>query len=290
MRLSCGRGDFGGNVDPHLAALHDVLPARAGTMDGEVVAFNAGGDLGRRHRQVIELEAGKGALDEFDDEARRADLGQLGDIGDEVGFADGRLNLEDPAARANAALVFDIAVVEEALHGVQRDVDGLGGHHDFEMTADVLIERGETGVEIPVIVGGQRARMHFEAEGAKGARQARHFPEQLLRMGVLAEQEMAQRGKIGIEGVQEPVLCDVAGRHARLENAVALLLFLGEDGALLIENFDEAAQHAGQCGAGIDVDAGRNEDAGSASKRPGAVAQQAHNGQVHVAIGEFAHR
>ena len=109
--------------------------------------------------------------------------------------------------------------------------------------------------EVRVIVGGQRARVDFQPEGAQGAAQPRHLAEQFLRMGVLAEQEMAQRRDIGIECVQEPELGHVAGRHARLEYAVALLLLLGENGALFIEDFEQAAQHAGQGGTGADVDA-----------------------------------
>ena len=52
------------------------------------------------------------------------------------------------------------------------------------------------GIEVRVIVGGQRARVDFQPEGAERAAQAGHFAEQFLGMGVLAEQEMAQRGQV----------------------------------------------------------------------------------------------
>ena len=92
--------------------------------------------------------------------------------------------------------------------------------------------------------------MHLEPECAQRAAQPRHLAKQLLGMRMLAKQEMPQRGNVGIERVQKPVLRHVPRRHSGLEDAVALLLFLGEDGALLVENFDQPAQHAAQRGTG----------------------------------------
>src|SRR6185437_8086916 len=167
-----GCGDFCRHVDAYLAALDNMLPAGAETIDGKVEAFNAGGDLGWRSGHVVEFEAREGALDQFRDEPRRADLGQLGNIRNQVRFADGGLNLKDPAAGAYATLVGDCTGEEERLHLLERNADGLGGQHDFEMTPDVLIERGETGSEIPVVIGGQITGVNFEPEGAKRARHA----------------------------------------------------------------------------------------------------------------------
>src|SRR5215469_17483733 len=39
------RGYLGGHVNAHLTCLHNVLPAGAGALDREVVAFGARGDL-----------------------------------------------------------------------------------------------------------------------------------------------------------------------------------------------------------------------------------------------------
>ena len=50
--------------------------------------------------------------------------------------------------------------------------------------------------------------------------------------------------------VQKPILRHMARRHAGLKLSVALLLLAGKDGALLIQNVNEAAQNAGQRRAG----------------------------------------
>ena len=40
-----GVGDFGGDVEAYLSWPDDALPAGAGAIDGEVLGFDAGGDL-----------------------------------------------------------------------------------------------------------------------------------------------------------------------------------------------------------------------------------------------------
>ena len=82
-----GGGNLGGNIHAHLAGLHDVFPAGAGALYRKVLALHAGGDLGRGHGKMLEDQAGKRALDQFHDEARGADLGELGNVGDQVCFA-----------------------------------------------------------------------------------------------------------------------------------------------------------------------------------------------------------
>ena len=185
------RGDFGWHVDADLARLQDVIPAWAAAVDGKVLAFDSGGDLRRWDREMIERQARQGALDQFQNEASRAHFGEFGDAGDQVGFADRGLDFENPAGGAEDSLVAQFAVVEEALDLVERDLDGLGGHHDLEVTANVFVEGGEAGTEIPVVVGGERTGMDFEPKSAESAAEARHFAEKLLRMGVPGEKKMA---------------------------------------------------------------------------------------------------
>ncbi len=59
--------------------------------------------------------------------------------------------------------------------------------------------------------------------------------------------------------MQKPILRYVARRHTRLELPMALLLLPGKDGALVIQNVDEAAQHAGERPTGAQRKAGRHE-------------------------------
>src|SRR5664279_1469804 len=103
------------------------------------------------------------------------------------------------------------------------------------MTADVLVERSKACTEVEMIIGRQQPGVRLETEGAKGACQAGHFAEQLLRMHVIRQQKMPQDGDIGVQGVQEPVMRNVTGRHASLKYSVPLLLLIGKDRTLLIQ-------------------------------------------------------
>ena len=175
-----GRGNFRRDVDAYLACLLNMLPASAAAVDAEILGLDARGDLRRRDRDMRQRHAWDGALNQLDDEAGRADLGELGSTRDEVRFADGRLDLEDPARRPDAALVGDIALVEEALDLTQRNADRFGGHDDFEMPANVIVKRSETHAEGTMVIDGQGTRMYLEAEGAERAAEARSISRKSL--------------------------------------------------------------------------------------------------------------
>ena len=55
-------------------------------------------------------------------------------------------------------------------------------HDQLQMRADVPVERFEAVGQVQVIVQRQRRGMRIQAEGAQGARQARHFDKQLFGM------------------------------------------------------------------------------------------------------------
>ncbi len=119
------RGDFRRHVDANLPGLHNVFPAWSQAIDRKVEAFDAGRDLRGGSGYVIECKARQRSLDQFGDESRRADLGQPGDIRNQIRFADRRLNLENPAAWANAALISNCAGKKERLHLPKRNADGF---------------------------------------------------------------------------------------------------------------------------------------------------------------------
>src|SRR5579875_3959421 len=87
--------------------------------------------------------------------------------------------------------------------------------------------------------------------------------------------------------MQQPVLRNMAGRHACLEDAVALLLFLSEDRTLFVQNFDQAVQQGEQRRAGPERKTGRNEGM-VRLEAPGSIAKNAHARQTDVTVGEFA--
>src|SRR5260370_13452759 len=88
--------------------------------------------------------------------------------------------------------------------------------------------------------------MAVEAEGAERPGEPRHFAKKFFGMTVFRQQNMPQWSQTGVDGMQKPELSDLAGRHASLEFSTRLLLLLRDDGALLLQNFDQSLQHGGK--------------------------------------------
>src|ERR1017187_4287649 len=86
--------------------------------------------------------------------------------------------------------------------------------------------------------------------------------------------------------MKKPILRHMTGRHACLEDSIALLLLLGEDRTLLFEYFDQAPQHINQNRAGIETQAWRNER-GIGLEAACSVAKQPNQWQRHKAIRDF---
>ena len=86
--------------------------------------------------------------------------------------------------------------------------------------------------------------------------------------------------------MQEPVLRDMPVGHAGLKDAVALLLFLGEDGAFFVEDIDEPLQHLHQCRACAQAQA-RRDEAGVGLIVARAIAQDADDRKADVVGGDF---
>src|ERR1700676_1734095 len=126
------------------------------------------------------------------------------------------------------------------------------------MAAYVRFEIREAFAESVMVVCRKRAGVYLEAERAQSAAKAGHFPEQLLRVS-MGDERMVERREMGIDGMEEPVLGDVACRHSGLKHAAALLLFLGEHGAFFVEDVDEPPQHLSEPGAGVQAETWRNK-------------------------------
>jgi hypothetical protein len=93
-----------------------------------------------------------------------------------------------------------------------------------------------------MVVRGQRARTAVETERAQRSCQPRHFAKHFLRMPVLRQQNMPQRGQARIDGMQKPELRDLTGRHSRLKCSSSLLL-LCDDAAFFFQNLHQPLQH-----------------------------------------------
>ena len=59
--------------------------------------------------------------------------------------------------------------------------------------------------------------------------------------------------------MEKPVLRHVTRRHSCLEDAFAVLFFLREDRAFLLQNLDQAEQQPGKHGVRVQAKAGRHE-------------------------------
>src|SRR5580658_8021880 len=99
--------------------------------------------------------------------------------------------------------------------------NGVRGHHDLKMFADVRIEGAKGSAGIAMIVGRKITRVGVDGEGAERAGQPRELEEDLLGMGVARGSKMLQRRNGALEGVEKPVIGYVQRAASSLKAAVA---------------------------------------------------------------------
>ena len=146
-----------------------MLPARTSPADEEVLRTGTDGDGGRRRGHVRQLEPRERPFHQLGHESLRADFDQPWDFADHIRVAPAATQSQDPGRIAETALVRYLAGEEVLLIALQRNLQAAGWDDDFEVPADVHIERVEAGLELQVVVGRQTSRVRFQREGAKRA-------------------------------------------------------------------------------------------------------------------------
>src|SRR5258708_32345201 len=102
-----------------------MVPARTGPIDNVILTFDLRIDGGGGHLYVGELESRKRSLHQLRYEFTGADLHQVRHLRDQVRFADGRVNPQKPARRADTPFVGYVALLEIILAFLQRTGDRL---------------------------------------------------------------------------------------------------------------------------------------------------------------------
>src|SRR5580658_871662 len=129
-----------------------MFPGVAGAADAEILKFDFWRDRGGRNWQVDESKARQRRFYQLGQKIFRANFYQTRGLGDNFRFAGLGANGKDPSSAIQATLIQDVTVAEIFSCQDEGDLHAVRWHDQFKMSADVLIERAETLLEIVVIV------------------------------------------------------------------------------------------------------------------------------------------
>ena len=95
---------------------------------------------------------------QFGQKFRRAELHKPGRPGNQFRFPHTRANGENPLCFPEASLILDFAFVEIAAALFQGNQNETRGDHQFQMNADMLVQRTEAFTKARVVVKRQTLR------------------------------------------------------------------------------------------------------------------------------------
>ena len=146
--------------------------------------------------------------------------------------------------------------VGSGLLEVERD--GIGRDDDFEVAADVLVERVEDRGKLEVVVGGDLVGGGLGGKGAERPGEAGEVEVKLFGVAILGVKVLLERGQRRAEGMEEPIVGHIEGGGAYLELAFAALA-PDDGGDALLQVLDEAFEQEQEAFVGGDAEAGRDE-------------------------------
>lgn len=144
--------NFSRDVDAYFARLQNVLPARTGGFDSEVLHIHLSTDGGGWNWQMGEHHAGQGAFHQFGYKARGAGLYQSRRQFQKLRFAQGGAYAQNPAGMAKATFIKNLSGLNVGLHRMKVERDGIRWNHNLKVSPDVGVEGAEGRAGTAVIV------------------------------------------------------------------------------------------------------------------------------------------